>query len=427
MKTYIFTFFSVVLFVSVNAQQHDLNYYLKVAKSNSPLIHKAENDNKIIQLDIQQVKNILYKPEINIEANVLFAPVISHNNNTNHFEWTSKGAENYTGYDLANTDGGQYQAIISLKQPLFTASKLKTYSNKAAVSRQINENSIVLSIHELEHIVSNQYILCVKSKAQREISMELLNELKNQLLIMHQLVENAIYKQADLMILQIEYQNFEYEHNIYYTEYQNNLNDLNLLCGINDTNYFEVQAVDFEIKYENQINSEFLISYHLDSIGIVSEQMINELKYKPQLNFFANTGLNAVYQPSLNRLGFSTGINFSWNIYDGEQRKIQRQKSAIMSQTLEFEKKYFINQKEMNKNKMLSQIHALNQNILMTEDQINKYNDLYNVYYKELSQGEVSVMDYKNLLKDIAAKKQQSLLLKMEKQSLINSYNYWNY
>jgi cell division protein FtsB len=41
--------------------------------------------------------------------------------------------------------------------------------------------------------------------------------------------------------------------------------------------------------------------------------------------------------------------------------------------------------------------------------------------------GEASVMDYKNLLKDISAKKQELLQLKMEKQFLINSYNFLNF
>jgi len=36
-------------------------------------------------------------------------------------------------------------------------------------------------------------------------------------------------------------------------------------------------------------------------------------------------------------------------------------------------------------------------------------------------------MDFKNLLKDITAKRQDFLLQKMEKQLLVNSYNYWNY
>jgi len=171
----------------------------------------------------------------------------------------------------------------------------------------------------------------------------------------------------------------------------------------------------------------FLISYKLDSLNIIAEQSINELKYKPQVNLFADAGLNAVYLPSFNRLGFSTGIAFSWNIFDGNQREIQREKSTIDLQTIEFEKKNFITQNDIYKNKILNQISTLDQRLKIIEEQIDQYDQLYNAYRKELSQGEVSVIDFKNLLKDIVAKKQESLLLKMEKQMLINSFNYWNY
>ncbi|MFZ4412977.1 MAG: TolC family protein [Bacteroidales bacterium] len=426
MKTF-FLLFIVILTETLNAQQRDVNFYLNEAKSNSPLIHKAINDNKLIQFDLQQIKTILSKPEINLEANVLFAPIISHDNGSSHFELTSKGALDYTGYDLAVTDGGQYQAYVAVKQALFTASKYRIYSSKAEVLHQINENTIALTNHEIDQLVRNQYIICLKSKKQIEISSALLNELKTQLLQLQKLVENAIYKQTDLMLLQIEYQNYAIENQKNKMDYSIGLCDLNLICGISDTNNVEIRDVDFQINSDKIINSNFLIAYKLDSIKIVNEQIINEVKYKPQLNLFANTGLNAVCQPSLNRLGFSAGVNLSWNIFDGNQRKIQRAKSSINLQTLEFEKKYFVNQNELNKNKMQLQIEALTKSILLTEDQLNQYDKLIEVYNKELIQGEISVMDYKNLLKDIAAKKQESLVLKMEKQAVINSYNYWNY
>jgi outer membrane protein TolC len=409
------------------AQQRDLNFYLEQAKINSPLINKNKNENIIIELDLKQIKSILSKPEVNLESNILFAPIISHDNNSNHFEWASDGADNYSGYDLALTDGGHYQAFVSVKQPLLTGSQYRIYSNKADISHKINENSIALSIHELEQLVNYQYILCLKSREQSQISSDLVKELKNQLLIMQKLVENAIYKQTDLMLLQIEYQNYEVESGTFQAEYQNNLYDLNLICGISDKNLVEVQEINFQIKSDILVNSQFLTSYKLDSLNIITEQLINELKYKPQVSLFADAGLNAAYLPSLNRLGFSSGITFSWNIFNGNQREIQREKSTINLQTIEFEKKNFITQNDINKNKILNQINSIDQRLKIIEEQIDQYDQLYNAYSKELSQGEVSVIDFKNVLKDIFAKKQEGLLLKMDKQLLINSYNYWNY
>ena len=255
----------------------------------------------------------------------------------------------------------------------------------------------------------------------------LLKELDGQVRILQKLVENAIYKQTDLMLLQIEIQNYMAEFKMYQSDYMTNLYDLNLICGINDTTRVKLQDIDFIFKPEKVTISKFSTSYKLDSLTIIADQAIFELKYKPQLDLFANAGLNAVYVPAFNRLGFSTGLTLTWNIFDGRQRDMQREKSSINLQTIEFEKKNFLTQNDISKNKIITQIYMLNQRIIFNEQQTDQYNKLYNAYTKELSQGEASVMDFKNLLKDIAAKTQESLLLKMEKQFLINSYNYLNY
>jgi len=409
------------------AQQRDLNYYLEQAKNNSPLINKNKNDNKIAELDLKQIRSILYKPEINLESSVLLAPIVSHDNNSSRFELISNGADKYNGYDLASTDGGQYQALVNLKQPLFTKSQFNIYSDKNDISHKINENKIVLTIHETEQLVTYQYLICLKSKMQIENSVMLLKVLDDQLQTLQKLVESAIFKQTDYLLLQIERQNYDYDYKCFQAEYKDNLYDLNLICGINDTSLLDIKDVYFQLNPDTIAQSSFLTSYKLDSLNIISDQSINELKYKPQVNFFANAGLNAVYIPTYNRLGFCAGITFSWNIYDGNQKNIEREKSKLNLHTLVFEKNNFLTQQDINKTKILNQIHSLNQRILLAEEQIILYSKLLDVYSKELTQGEMSVMDYKNLLKDITAKKQQSLLMKIEEQQLINSYNYWNF
>ena len=427
MKPFVLVLFFLCLSMCLNAQTRNLDFYLEQAKINSPLINKNKNENKIVELDLDQIKSILSKPEINLESSVLFAPILSHDNHSDRLKWISNGADNYTGYDLATTDGGQYQAFISLKQPLFTNSKLQTYSNRTDLSSQINENKIALTIHELKQLVSYQYLLCLKSKMQADNSLSLLSQLDEQLLIMQKLVENAIYKQTDFMLLQIDYQNYEIAYKTSQSEYENNLYDLNLICGIKDTKKVNVQEISFQLEPEIIVNSKFSTSYKLDSLNIIAEQKINELKYKPQISLLANAGLSAVYQPSFDRLGFSTGVSFSWNIFDGHQRKIQREKSAINLNTLDFEKKNFLTQADINRNKLINQIDLLNKRIILINEQLNKYDTLLAVYSKELSQGELSVIDFKNVFKDIASKKQEGILLNMEKQFVINSYNYWNY
>jgi len=162
-------------------------------------------------------------------------------------------------------------------------------------------------------------------------------------------------------------------------------------------------------------------------LGVLAEQLVFEQKYKPQLYFFANAGLNAIYLPTIDRLGFSTGITFNWTIFDGHQRKIQQQKALISMDNIEFEKQNFITQHTINKRKIQDQIQALLVNESIVSEQVKQYELLIDAYKKELAMGQLSIMDLKNVLNDLAAKKQELLLITMERQVLINSYNYWNY
>jgi len=270
-KTLILSFLLFIPNLLSGAQERDLAYYLEKAKTNSPLINKSLNENKIVALDLQQIYRVLSKPEINFVSGIMLAPIISHNNNQNRFEPVSEGAADYTGYDLALTDGGHFQALVSVNQPLLSGSKYKAYSSKAGISERINSNNISITIHELEQIVGYQYILCLKSKMQADNSLILINEMNDQVTIMHKLVDNAVYKQTDLMILQIELQKYMAEYQMFIADYQTNLYDLNLVCGICDTSQVELQDIHFKLKPGITENSNFLVSFMLDSLNTLAD------------------------------------------------------------------------------------------------------------------------------------------------------------
>ncbi len=417
----------IIFWGNLIAQKRDLNFYIESARLTSPLLNKNKNETKIVELDLQRVRSILYKPEISLEASVLFAPIVSHDNNSNKFKWTSDGADKYTGFDLASTDGGQYQALVALKQPLFNSIKYQAYSEQAEILSRKNENAMELTVHEIEQIVSYQYILCLKSQLVAQNNLQIFNELKKQLVLMNGLVQSGVYKQSEKMLLELETQNYEFDYQSSMYDYMTSMYDLNLICGIKDSVLTDIENINLSLSNETPSDSKFLISYKLDSLSLASEQKINELIYKPQLNFFANAGLNAVYLPSVDRLGFSTGLNFSWSIFDGNQKKIQREKLLINMQSIEFDKNYFLNQNSINKDKILEQFKILEGRIMKIDEQLIQYEKLFDIYIKELSQGLLSVMDLNTLLKELANKKQEILQLKMEKEMLISLYNYWNY
>ncbi len=413
--------------IAFAAAPKTLVYYLQAAKTNSPLIHRAINDNKVVDLDLRQVKSILMQPQISLDAAVLLAPIISHDNGTNQFQLASNNATHYNGYDLAVTNGGQYQAMLSLQQPLFTKPSYHAYEQKASINREINDNSIRLTKHEIDQLVSHQYLLCVNSALQLHTSAQLMQDIASQLRIMKPLVANAIYKQTDEMLLQIEYQNYRDMVATQHANYVTNLYDLNALCGIHDTTVVELEPTHLQLNDLPVTQSVFTKSYTLDSTALTADLKINNLKYLPQVNLFANGGLNASYLPTLNRFGISAGISFSWMLYDGHQRKIQQERTRFGLQNISFDKQNFMTQQEMNKDKIIRQINALDVQLQNLQDQLKMYAKLVSAYELQLSHGNISVMDYKNLLKDVAAKQQEATLARIEKESLISSFNYWNY
>ena len=72
--------FLLILLIIPNflfAQKHDLEFYIEQAKGNSTYIHQNQNAKQLVQLDIEQIRKIYSKPEVTVDASVLFAPIVS--------------------------------------------------------------------------------------------------------------------------------------------------------------------------------------------------------------------------------------------------------------------------------------------------------------------------------------------------------------
>lgn len=427
MRSYLSVVLLVLITNTLSAQQRDLTFYINKAKDFNISIKEAQNDNRIAKLDLDLQRASLLKPEINVEGNVLIAPIISKDNNLSQFKLVTEDVKDYLGYDLAATDGGQFRSVISFNQPLLVGSSLKTFYNKSDISLRYNNNLISLTNHEVEKEVSQQYILCLKSLSLAETNSQLLEEISNELKIMQKLVENAVYKQSDLLLLEIECENFRINYVAAESEYLNNLYELNLLCGINDTSRVELVNIEPQLITMPTSVTGFSNSFKIDSMMLLADLNVSGLKYKPRVNLFADAGLNAVYLPRANRLGFSTGLTFAWNIFDGNQRDIQKQTTLVKLQTVENRKANLLTQQMIHKAAILNNINSLDKQIQLIDGQLKQYDQLLKMNRVFLATGDISVIDYRTILRDLASHRQQRQSLDLEKKSLIINYNYWNF
>lgn len=413
--------------VQFSYAQTNLDYYLTIAKANSPLINDNNNLSKVAKLEAERLKAFYTRPQIGITASYLFSPIINLDNAQAKFEANTSGANKYIGYDMAAANGGQYQALLNFSQPLFNGHKLEIATQQANVAADINQNNAKITEHDIEKVVTDQYILCLQDSKQIDFANSMINLISEQIDIVKKLVESSIYKQSDLLLLSIENKNLIMQLSTFKSTFKRDLMDLNILCGISDTTLKTLQTLNL-IVLPTVVNSSYIEKYRLDSLNIEASKNTFELKYKPQLTAIANTGLNAVYAPTIpNRFGLNAGFNFTYNFYDGGQKKINRNKTDTLLQSVLFYKDKFTLQNEMRKIKLFNEIQSINERIIISEDQLKDYETLLNLYKNEILSGQLSIINYITILKNMTTVQRDNLLLLSQKQLLINAYNYWNW
>jgi len=429
MQRPLFLFFAFIgLHLGANAQ-HSLQDYIYKAKENSPLLFDNKQQIQVNQLETERLKAVYTKPQISLSASYLFAPILSQDNGKTQFNANAYSADKYVGYDLAASNGGTYQGLINYNQPLFNASLLKAYSNQSLIQKQRNENAIKLTEHDIEKLITDQYLLCLLDKNQMLFADSMLKLIKEQISIVETLVNNSILKQSDLSLLNIEYQNNFGMYSTFKATYMRDLMDLNVLCGLEDTSYLLLDDINLELSQLSvNLTSNYLEKFKIDSLNILSTQLVFETKYKPQLNLYSNAGLNAVYAPTIaNRFGMSAGLNFTWNLFDGNQKSIVQEKTDLQLQSIAFSKNYFTNQNSLRKTKILGELNSYDERKIIAESQLKEYDHLLLLYRKEIVQGQLSVLSYITTLKNMTTVKRDYFLLETNRQLLINAYNYWNW
>jgi hypothetical protein len=414
------------LHIYVNAQT-DLGYYINQAKENSPLIKDNKNQSEASKAELDRLKALYTKPQITFNAGVAVSPIINRDNGKTEFQISPNDATNYTGYDIAASNGGIYQGMVNVNQPLFNAGKLKMASEQILVANQINLNAVKLSEHDIEKIVGDQYILCLQDLKQTDYIKQLTQIIDDQKVVVSKLVENGLLKQSDLLLVSIEQQTQQNTLAMYKSIYRRDLMDLNILCGINDTSLIIINNLDLNIS-SSVAQSNFTEKFRLDSLNLLASQKNFELKYKPQLSAYANTGLNGVYVPTLpNRFGLSGGLNFSVYIFDGKQKSLNKKKTDILIKSTQSYKSNFITQNTIRKYKILTEIASLNDRMVISTNQLKDYKQLLEYYKKEVITGQQSVVAYITTIKNLAALQRDYVLMQSNKQLLINTYNYWNW
>jgi outer membrane protein TolC len=415
------------LFPAMSYAQQTLDYYIQTAKSNSPLIKDNQFQSEAARLELERLKSVYTKPQVGIVANYLMAPVVANNNGKTSLQLSPGNADSYYGQDAGLTNGGLYQGLVQVNQPLFMKSRFSAIADEAGIGIKINQNNIRLTNFELEKIITDQYILCLQDMHQIDFLTKYINILKDQKELTTKLVNSSVIKLSDLSLLDIELQTQLIAQQTMQASYSKNILDMNVLAGIPDSNSSKkITPLDLFLNNDNT-ESSFTEKYNLDISRLVAQQKIFELKYKPQWNLFANGGFNTTDASLIyRRIGISAGVSFTMTLFDGRQKAINRTRTNFLLQTTQAYKENFLNQNSVRKNNFLQQINAIEERIRLTETQVKEYDKLLGYYKQELIRGQISVINYVNTIKNAIGLEKDFITMQTNRQLLINAYNYWN-
>lgn len=402
----------IIWTASVQAQNRSLNYYLSHAIDNSPAITAQRNraDSARLQKKITHANFAL--PSVTATGDYLYDPYSDH--------W---------GYDPAITDGGHYSALMNVDYPIFSTQKRQIRNKQSSVSIRQSEYQIDQVKHKLQQSVTNQYITTYQDVMHLRYLQNIQDLLQKQKNILQSLAKQGVAQITDVKQIGIELQNNRINQQQAENAYQQDLLQLNSLCGIADSSMsVELQQPSLVINHSQVERSKFMKQFQLDSAEVAARQQISELKYEPNATLYGSSGLNAIKFTGIqNHFGYSVGLHVSVPIFDGNQKDITRQQTRLRQHSIDAYQQRFKTKRQVHLASLRRQLEQNRQQLQMIRQQVSQYEDLLSNYRQELSQGILSVIDYLTVLRNYADVQQQRIQTLGQQWRLKNEFNYWNW
>jgi len=412
MRKFIVLFLLAVWAKSVYAQSRSLDYYLSHAIDNSPAITAQHDraDSARLQKKITHANFAL--PSITASGDYRYSPYSDH--------W---------GYAEPITDGGLYSALLNVDYPIFSTKKQQVRNKESSVSIRQSDYQIDQVKHKLRQSVTDQYITTYQDVMHLSYLQNIQDLLQKQKQILQSLAKQGVSKITDVKQINIELQNNRISRKQAENTFQQDLLQLNSLCGIADsTTSVKLQQPSLVIDSSQVDQSKFMKQFQLDSAKVATQQQLSELKYQPNVTLFGNSGLNAVKFTGIqNHFGYSVGLHVSVPIFDGNQKSITRQQTHLQQHSIDAYQQQFKNKRQVHLASLRQQLKQNQQQLQLVRQQLSQYEDLLSNYRQELSQGILSVIDYLTVLRNYADAQQQRVQILGEEWRLKNEFNYWNW
>jgi len=398
----------ILFFAQSSAQTLSLDYFLEQGLKNSPLLRDYPN-----QLSLGRLDSLLvlcgYKPQVGITSQVMAAPFSTN-----------------VGYDEAITNGGNYAAVVGVKQSLLNKGiKSAQLQSIELLKQSLDVNKIITEI-DVKKSITAQYIAAYIDYSLLQFNQKVVGILTEQQKVVKYMVDNGIYQQTDLMNLEVSTKAQQIAQKQTFIQYKNDVALLNLLCGIVDTSFVILAKPEIQINRIVDFNSlPTVVQSRIDSLKNSNTKTLIDLNYRPRLDAFADAGFMAVKPANIpGNFGTSFGLNFSLPIYDGKQRLQEYKKIDIAETSRTLYRDYYTTQFRQQCNQLMEQIRLNNDLVLEIQGQLDQQKQLIEMYKVEIDHGLVRFFDYLLVVNNYINMQINLAAAEMNRMQLINQLNY---
>ncbi len=364
---------------TLQAQERNLDFYLQSALRNTPIFRDLRNQAALNRQDSLLVRANL-RPKVMAGSTAVLAP-------------------NYRGfgYDPALSNGGFFNALLSVNQPVFVPKQnLRASFQALAVQTENLQNKARLTEQDIRRSVGAQYITSFGKAQQLAFNRETLEILRREDAVFKRLTEQNIYRQTDYLGFLSSLRQQETAVRQLEIQYQNEVAALNYLSGLTDTTTVTLSPPALQLPVLPPVESTvFYRQYALDSLQIRANDQLIDLPYSPSVNVFGDAGFNSSFQSQgWKNLGFSIGIGVSIVLYDGDQRRLQHEKTALLENTRQGYRDFFLQQYQQEIAQARQQLAALDQLDASAQAELQVTRALIEANGRLLRTGEARVVDY---------------------------------
>ena len=390
-------------------EEKNLDYFVSQALASSPLLKDYQSQLLLLSLDSQIIRASL-RPLVKGISNNSYAPVIGG--------W---------GYDEVITNGQQVSAMIGLSKTLLSRKSIASQIESLGIQSQSANNVIKVSEQDLKKLIADQYILAYGGQLQLDFSRHINDLLEKEDSLLKKLTRDNIFKQSEYLAFAVLLQQQLLNTSQLEVQYDLDYATLNYMAGIVDT--FTVRLQDPQLSsggYTDFSKSVFYRQFVLDSLKLANDRALVDLKYRPNINLFADGGYNSslVYKAYKN-FGTSVGINVAIPIYDGQQRKLQYSKVDIQERTRVKKRDFFVQQHDQQLLQLERQLRSTDKLIDQINKQIAYTETLITVNERLLATGDIRLVDFILALSNYFNAKNLLTQNYISRLKIINQLNYW--